>query len=163
MYTIYYIMSTTKVPNRIRKELKLLLEKDPVPGVKITVDSNNVRHITALVNGADGTPYAGGVFEIQMYLVEDYPMSPPQAYFITEIYHPNVDGNLGKICLDILKDKWSPALQIRTVIMSIQALMSDPNPDDPLNNEAAELWKRDEEAAKKKARDYTKKYATKTS
>jgi ubiquitin-conjugating enzyme E2 N len=58
---------------------------------------------------------------------------------MTKIYHPNVD-RLGRICLDILKDKWSPALQIRTVLISIQALMSAPNPDDPLNNEAAEHW-----------------------
>jgi len=152
-------MSTKKVPNRIKKEIKLLLGKDPVPGAEITVDENDVRHISAFVEGAEGTPYEGGVFEIQMFLVEDYPMSPPDALFITDIYHPNVDGNLGKICLDILKDKWSPALQIRTVIMSIQALMSDPNPNDPLNNEAAELWIKDKDAAIKKARDYTKKYA----
>jgi ubiquitin-protein ligase len=39
---------------------------------------------------------------------------------------------LGRICLDILKDKWSPALQIRTVLLSIQALLGAPNPDDPL-------------------------------
>ena len=47
----------------------------------------------------------------------------------------------GVICLDILKDKWSPALQIRTVLLSIQALLSAPNPDDPLANDVAELWK----------------------
>lgn len=66
-------------------------------------------------------------------------MTPPKVRFMTKIYHPNVD-RLGRICLDILKDKWSPALQIRTVLISIQALMSAPNPDDPLNNEAAEHW-----------------------
>jgi len=64
-------------------------------------------------------------------------MNPPKVIFCTKIYHPNID-NLGRICLDILKDKWSPALQIRSVLLSIQALLSSPNPDDPLNNEAAE-------------------------
>lgn len=80
---------------------------------------------------------------------EDYPMTAPKVVFNTKIYHPNID-NLGRICLDILKDKWSPALQIRSVLLSIQALLSSPNPDDPLNNEAAENWKTNEADALKR-------------
>ncbi len=44
-------------------------------------------------------------------------------------------------------DKWSPALQIRTVLLSIQALLSAPNPDDPLANDVAEAWKQNEAQA----------------
>ena len=76
-------------------------------------------------------------------------MAPPKVRFLTKIFHPNVD-KLGRICLDILKDKWSPALQIRTVLLSIQALLSAPNPDDPLDNNVAELWKKNEPEALKK-------------
>jgi len=79
------------------------------------------------------------VYKLELFLPEEYPMTPPKVRFMTKIYHPNVD-RLGRICLDVLKDKWSPALQIRTVLISIQALMSAPNPDDPLNNEAADHW-----------------------
>ena len=83
---------------------------------------------------------------LELFLPADYPMAPPKVRFLTRIYHPNVD-KLGRICLDILKDKWSPALQIRTVLLSIQALLSAPNPDDPLDNDIAALWVADEDQA----------------
>jgi ubiquitin-conjugating enzyme E2 N len=80
---------------------------------------------------------------------------------MTKIYHPNID-KLGRICLDILKEKWSPALQIRTVLLSIQALLSAPNPDDPLDNQVANQWKVNEAEAIKTAKEWTKKYAENT-
>ena len=58
-----------------------------------------------------------------------------------------------------IPDKWSPALQIRTVLLSIQALLSAPNPDDPLANDVAELWKINEAEAIRNAKEWTKKYA----
>ena len=75
------------------------------------------------------------------------------------IYHPNID-KLGRICLDILKDRWSPALRIRTVILSIQSLLSSPNPDDPLDNQVADVWKNNEPQAIKTAKEWTQKFAT---
>ncbi len=87
-------------------------------------------------------------------------MTAPKVRFLTKIYHPNID-KLGRICLDILKDKWSPALQIRHVLLSIQALMSTPNPDDPLANDIAEIWKTDIKKAHELANQWTKTYATK--
>lgn len=89
-------------------------------------------------------------------------MTPPKVRFLTKIYHPNVD-KLGRICLDILKDKWSPALQIRTVLLSIQALMSAPNPDDPLDNGVADVWKNDEQKALEMAKEFTRNFAMKSS
>ena len=56
-------------------------------------------------------------------------------------------------------DKWSPALQIRTVLLSVQALLSAPNPDDPLANDVAELWKMNEQEAIRNAREWTRTYA----
>jgi ubiquitin-conjugating enzyme E2 N len=85
-------------------------------------------------------------------------MEPPKVRFLTKIYHPNID-RLGRICLDVLKDKWSPALQIRHVLLSIQALMSTPNPDDPLANDIAEVWKTNLNTALANAKDWTSKYA----
>ena len=90
--------------------------------------------------------FVGGVFKLELFLTDEYPMAPPKVRFLTKIYHPNID-KLGRICLDILKDKWSPALQIRTVLLSIQALLSAPNPDDPLANDIANHWKANEKGA----------------
>lgn len=67
-------------------------------------------------------------------------MTPPRIRFLTRIYHPNID-RLGRICLDVLKNNWSPALQIRTILLSIQALLGAPNPEDPLNEAVAKQWK----------------------
>ena len=77
-----------------------------------------------------------------------YPMVPPKIRFLTKVFHPNVD-KIGRICLDILKDKWSPALQIRTVLLSLQALLSSPNPDDPLDPVVADMWVKNEKLALK--------------
>merc|ERR1711966_204414 len=101
----------------------------------------------------------GGIFKLELFLTEDYPMAPPKVRFLTKIYHPNID-KLGRICLDILKDKWSPALQIRTVLLSIQALMSAPNPDDPLANDVADAWKQNEVSAIEQAIQWTQEHAT---
>ena len=105
------------------------------------------------------TCHAGGVFKLELFLPDDYPMAAPKVRFLTKIYHPNID-RLGRICLDILKDKWSPALQIRTVLISIQALLSAPNPDDPLAEDVAKHWKTSPEQAMATAKQWTQKYAT---
>lgn len=118
------------------------------------------------------TDLPGGIFKLELFLPEEYPMNPPKVRFLTKIYHPNIGkpprllpselthpDKLGRICLDILKDKWSPALQIRTVLLSIQALLSAPNPDDPLANDVAQAWKENEKAAIAEAKQWTAKWA----
>ncbi|CAN1229508.1 Ubiquitin-conjugating enzyme E2 36 [Linum perenne] len=105
-----------------------------------------MRYFNVMILGPTQSPYEGGVFKLELFLPEEYPMAPPKVRFLTKIYHPNID-KLGRICLDILKDKWSPALQIRTVLLSIQALLSAPNPDDPLSENIAKHWKSNEAEA----------------
>mmetsp|Transcript_28076 Transcript_28076/g.86862 ORF Transcript_28076/g.86862 Transcript_28076/m.86862 type:complete len:151 (-) Transcript_28076:83-535(-) len=146
------------LPRRIVKETSRLTQ-EPVPGITASPYADNLRYFTVLISGPTESPYERGVFRLELFLPADYPMAPPKVRFLTKIYHPNVD-KLGRICLDILKDKWSPALQIRTVLLSIQALLSAPNPDDPLDNQVAELWKTNEAAAMRTAAEWTRNYAT---
>ncbi|KAJ2452729.1 ubiquitin-conjugating enzyme E2 N [Coemansia sp. RSA 2336] len=146
------------VPKRITKEIERL-NRDPVPGISVETIGDNIRYFSVAMAGPSQSPYEGGLFKLELFLPEDYPMAPPKVRFLTKMYHPNID-KIGRICLDILKDKWSPALQIRTVLLSIQALLSAPNPDDPLANDVAEQWKTDEKAAIKTAAEWTAKYAS---
>uniref|UniRef100_A0A6Q2YUH4 Ubiquitin-conjugating enzyme E2Nb n=1 Tax=Esox lucius TaxID=8010 RepID=A0A6Q2YUH4_ESOLU len=140
----------------IQETQRLLAE--PVPGIKAEPDEANARYFHVVISGPQDSPFEGGTFKLELFLPEEYPMAAPKVRFMTKIYHPNVD-KLGRICLDILKDKWSPALQIRTVLLSIQALLSAPNPDDPLANDVAEQWKSNEAQAIETARTWTRLYA----
>ena len=100
---------------------------------KVRMQRTNEGQISLTIN-------PGGIFNLELFLPDDYPMTPPRIRFLTRIYHPNID-RLGRICLDVLKNNWSPALQIRTILLSIQALLGAPNPEDPLNEAVAKQWK----------------------
>ena len=92
----------------------------------------------------------------------NYPFDPPQIRFVTRIYHPNID-DAGRICIDTLKkgDKgtWSPAMNLRTTLLSLAQLLDDPNPDDPLDAEIAKEYQIDRPTFDKKALEFTLKFA----
>ena len=142
---------------RIVKETEKLQREAP-PGISASPTNDNPRYFKVVIAGPPQSSYEGGLFNLELFLPEEYPMVPPKVRFLTRIYHPNVD-KVGRICLDIIKDKWSPALQISKVLLSIQLLMSSPNPDDPLANDVAEHWKRDEQDAIRTARQWTQRHA----
>merc|ERR1712159_981263 len=99
----------------------------------------------ATIMGPPDSPYTGGVFFLQINFPPDYPFKPPKVKFLTRIYHPNINKS-GGICLDILKDQWSPALTISKVLLSICSLLNDPTPDDPLVLEIAKQYKNNRKA-----------------
>jgi ubiquitin-conjugating enzyme E2 D/E len=142
---------------RITKELKELTD-DPLVVCTAGPVGDNLFKWQATIAGPEASPYEGGVFFVSILFPPDYPFRPPQLKFLTKIYHCNIGGE-GDICLDILKDQWSPALTISKVLLSLCSLLTDPNPDDPLVPTIANLLKGDKVSHDIKARMWTVLYA----
>eukprot|EP00695_Tsukubamonas_globosa_P000739 TRINITY_DN164_c0_g1_i1.p1 TRINITY_DN164_c0_g1~~TRINITY_DN164_c0_g1_i1.p1 ORF type:complete len:148 (-),score=17.54 TRINITY_DN164_c0_g1_i1:92-535(-) len=142
---------------RITKELQDL-QKDPPSNCSAGPVGSELFHWQATIMGPPDSPYAGGLFFLNIQFPTDYPFKSPKCQFTTKIYHPNINSN-GSICLDILKDQWSPALTISKVLLSICSLLTDPNPDDPLVPDIAHVYKTDRARYEATAREWTRKFA----
>eukprot|EP00597_Dinobryon_sp_UTEXLB2267_P006858 CAMPEP_0170082356 /NCGR_PEP_ID=MMETSP0019_2-20121128/17975_1 /TAXON_ID=98059 /ORGANISM="Dinobryon sp., Strain UTEXLB2267" /LENGTH=166 /DNA_ID=CAMNT_0010297207 /DNA_START=35 /DNA_END=535 /DNA_ORIENTATION=- len=116
-------------------------------------------HLKGSIKGPDDSPYAGGLFEVDIVIPNDYPFSPPKMKFITKVWHPNVSSVTGAICLDILKDQWSPALTMKTAMLSVQALLCSPEPNDPQDAVVATMYKERHAEFLTTAKYWTESYA----
>lgn len=143
---------------RIQKELADL-QKDPPSNCSAGPLKEDMFRWEGMIIGPADSPYQGGVFNLEILFPVDYPFKPPKIQFTTKIYHPNINPT-GLICLDILKQQWSPALTISKVLLSITSLLTDPNPDDPFVPEIAQLYKVNKAKYEATAREYTLRYAT---
>ncbi|KAI5993076.1 ubiquitin conjugating enzyme 1 [Pisolithus orientalis] len=144
---------------RATKEIRACNE-DVHSGIKVEPFDSSPFHLKGSFPGPRGTPYEGGVFEVDIVFSESYPFQPPQIEFITKVYHPNISPESGAICLDILQDHWSPTLTIRTALISVQSLLSSPESSDSLDTAASQHYVRNKDSFDKTARDWTLTYAT---
>jgi ubiquitin-conjugating enzyme E2 D len=142
---------------RITKELADLTQ-DPPANCSAGPEGDDIFHWTATLMGPQGTPYHGGIFYLNITFPANYPFKPPKINFATKIYHPNINSG-GGICLDVLKDNWSPALTISKILISICSLLDDPNPDDPLVPDIAKQYVDNRAAYDITARTWTMEYA----
>lgn len=108
-------------------------------GISAFPDGDNIFRWIGTINGPIDTVYAEQKYKLQLEFPNSYPYSAPVVKFLTPCFHPNVDLS-GAICLDILREKWSALYDIRTILLSIQSLLGEPNIDSPLNSQAAHLW-----------------------
>lgn len=111
---------------RIQKELAEIT-LDPPPNCSAGPKGDNLYEWVSTILGPPGSVYEGGVFFLDIHFSPEYPFKPPKVTFRTRIYHCNINSQ-GVICLDILKDNWSPALTISKVLLSICSLLTDCNP-----------------------------------
>lgn len=143
--------------SRLNNELKEITNNPPTNCSAGPIDDDLYKWQATIV-GPDDSPYAGGIFYLKIDFPYDYPFKPPKVQFITKIYHCNINS-AGSICLDILKDQWSPALTISKILLSICSLMDDQNPNDPLVVDIADLYLNNKERFLENAKYFTLKYA----
>lgn len=124
----------------------------------VEINEDNLKEWKIILFGPQDTVYENGKFHITINFPNDYPYNPPLVLFKTKIYHPNINEN-GNICIDILKEEWSPILTINKILYSLSSLLSEPNPNDPLVEEIATEMLQNKKEFEIKAKEYTKIYA----
>ncbi|KAG7230292.1 hypothetical protein INR49_024396 [Caranx melampygus] len=127
--------------------------------IKVDLVDENFTELKGEIAGPPDTPYEGGRYQLEIKIPETYPFNPPKVRFITKIWHPNISSVTGAICLDILKDQWAAAMTLRTVLLSLQALLAAAEPDDPQDAVVANQYKQNPEMFKQTARLWSHVYA----
>ncbi len=134
---------------RLKKELDDI-SKEAVPGCKAAPAGEDLFVWKAEIEGPSESVYENCKYELKMVFPPEYPFKPPKVNFVTPIYHPNVMLTTGEICLDILKEAWAPIQSVRTIMLSVQSILKDPNPASALNHDAGRLLQDDPKAMRAK-------------
>ncbi|PFH49620.1 hypothetical protein AMATHDRAFT_62851 [Amanita thiersii Skay4041] len=142
---------------RIHREINDLKKEDLGPMTLIPSD-DNLFNWKGTIPGPQGSVYEGGIFDVDITLASDYPFTAPRVVFKTRIYHMNISEQ-GNICIDILKQNWSPALSLFKVMLSLSSLLTDPNPKDPLVPSIATQFVRNRQLHDSTARLWTDRHA----
>ncbi|KJE88553.1 hypothetical protein CAOG_00194 [Capsaspora owczarzaki ATCC 30864] len=147
---------------RLNKELPLLASQPP-PGISCwQKNPDRIDLLEANITGPEGTPYASGVFKLELEIPDRYPFEVPQTRFVTPVHHPNIDS-AGRICLDLLKPypkgSWRACHNIAMLLSSVQMLLAEPNPDDALVAEIAHQFQFNRAAFDATAKAMTLKHA----
>ncbi|OIW11123.1 hypothetical protein TanjilG_22930 [Lupinus angustifolius] len=140
------IVDSQSVLRRLQSELMALMMSGD-SGISAFPEEDNIFCWKGTIEGSKDTVFEGNEYKLSLSFPNDYPFKPPKVKFETTCFHPNVDMQ-GNICLDILQDKWSSAYDVRTILLSIQSLLGEPNISSPLNPQAAQLWSNQEEYRK---------------
>ncbi|KAL9618717.1 MAG: hypothetical protein Q9160_006596 [Pyrenula sp. 1 TL-2023] len=106
------------------------------------VSDTDLFHWEAVLKGVRGSAYDGGLWLLDITVGEKYPLEPPKIMFKTPICHPNVHFSSGEICLTLLTNKhWTPMYTLSSTMTAIHQLLTDPEPESPLNVDIANLMR----------------------
>lgn len=130
------------------------------PEIILSPVDGNLFRWAGSIRGPEGTPYEGGRFSLEVMVPSSYPLTAPNFRLVTKIFHPNVHPKTGEICIDILKNAWSPAWTLQSTCRAIIILLSNPEPDSPLNCDAGNLLRQgDNRGFRSVAKMYTALHA----
>jgi len=146
---------------RVKKEFNEVMKSDEAKNsmIHLELKDDNFKAFKGQILGPPETPYEGGTFTLDIQIPDTYPFNPPKVKFVSKIWHPNISSVTGAICLDILKDEWAAAMTLRTVLISLQALLAAPEPDDPQDAVVANQYRESRQMYKLTAQYWTATYA----
>jgi len=147
--------------NRTRRIMKELrdIDSDSDCNVICNFVGEDVSHLEAQFQGPPDTAYEGGTFVVDIKIPNEYPFRPPIMKFKTLLWHPNVSSVTGAICLDTIGSAWSPVLTVKSAILSLQSLLSSPEPKDPQDHVVADMLMKDPAKFHRTAREWAVMYA----
>ncbi|KAF9451011.1 hypothetical protein P691DRAFT_415787 [Macrolepiota fuliginosa MF-IS2] len=151
-------MVSPTVARRLMRELADL-KRNPSEGIRVQTSEEDMFNITGIIEGPEGTPYAGGYFKVRFNFTEEFPAVPPKCWFATKIFHPNVSG-AGEICVNTLKKDWKSTYGIGHILVTVKCLLIYPNPESALDEEAGKLLLEDYESYCSRAKLITSVHAT---
>ncbi|PFH46499.1 hypothetical protein AMATHDRAFT_69658 [Amanita thiersii Skay4041] len=122
---------------RVMRELATL-KKNPPEGIRIQTNEEDMMDVAGIIEGPEGTPYAGGYFKVKFKFTDEFPSAPPKCWFATKIFHPNVSSS-GEICVNTLKKDWKSTYGIGHILVTVKCLLIYPNPESALDEEAGKL------------------------
>lgn len=143
---------------KLHHEYRELLREPVMDVVCGPVSENDLFNWKATIIGPEDSPYAGGLFFLNLFFSSVYPFQPPKLQFTTKIYHPNVDGETGYVCWELLQDQWSPKRTMREVLSELRNLLLTPSASWPLEPQIAEKYVKDHAAFTRVAREWTQRY-----
>jgi ubiquitin-conjugating enzyme E2 S len=114
------------------------LKKNPLEGIRVQTNEEDMTDVTGIIQGPEGTPYAGGYFKVKFKFTDEFPVAPPKCWFATKIFHPNVSSS-GEICVNTLKKDWKATYGISHILVTVKCLLIYPNPESALDEEAGKL------------------------
>ncbi|KAK7680784.1 hypothetical protein QCA50_016092 [Cerrena zonata] len=149
---------TPAVMRRLMRELAEL-QNSPPEGIRVVTSEDNMLDVTGIIEGPEGTPYAGGYFRVKFKFTEEFPAAPPKCWFATKIFHPNV-SSAGEICVNTLKKDWKSSYGISHILVTVKCLLIYPNPESALDEEAGKLLLEDYNSYCDRAKLITSVHAT---